>query len=218
MALLKRQTENLHRYHPKAQMWVSPQGFSQEWLNEFLDYLKREQPAWLSGLVYGPQVRIDLQRLREAVPKKFPIRLYPDITHSRQCQYPVPDWDVAFAITEGRECINPRPEDEAAIFRSTYKDSIGFVTYSEGCNDDVNKCIWSSLGWEPDASVKGVLRQYGGYFIGADYADEFAQGLSDLEQNWRGPSIVRRTCARCAGNAHGRFALSVRFLRLSDSF
>jgi len=190
MALLKRQTENLHRYHPKAQMWVSPQGFSQEWLNEFLDYLKREQPACLSGLVYGPQVRIDLQRLREAVPKKFPIRLYPDITHSRQCQYPVPNWDVAFAITEGRECINPRPEDEAAIFRSTYKDSIGFVTYSEGCNDDVNKCIWSSLGWEPDASVMEILRQYGSYFIGADYADEFAQGLSDLEQNWRGPLLA----------------------------
>ena len=41
--LLKNQTENLHRYHPKAQMWVSPQGFSQEWLNEFLDYLKREK-------------------------------------------------------------------------------------------------------------------------------------------------------------------------------
>jgi hypothetical protein len=28
MGLLEKQTENLHRYHPKAQMWVSPQSFN----------------------------------------------------------------------------------------------------------------------------------------------------------------------------------------------
>src|SRR5204863_5407273 len=111
MALLEKQTEALHKYHPKAQMWVSPQSFNAEWLAEFFEILKSE-PTWLGGIVFGPQVRISLPELREAVPKKYPIRHYPDITHSRQCQYPVPDWDVAFAITEGRECINPRPVDE----------------------------------------------------------------------------------------------------------
>ncbi len=29
MALLEKQTELLHKYHPKAQMWVSPQSFNQ---------------------------------------------------------------------------------------------------------------------------------------------------------------------------------------------
>jgi hypothetical protein len=187
MTLLEKQTRNLHRYHPKAQMWVSPQSFNQAWLDEFLDQLEREQPAWLTGLVYAPQVRIELRRLRELVPAKYPIRNYPDITHTRQCQYPVPDWDVSFAITEGRECINPRPEDEAAIFRSALPDTIGFLTYSEGCNDDVNKAVWSGLGWDPDTSVKDILRQYSRYFIGEDYAEDFAQGLLDLERNWRGP-------------------------------
>ena len=51
------------------------------------------------------------------MPKRYPIRHYPDITHSRQCQYPVPDWDLAYAVTEAREVINPRPLDEATIFR-----------------------------------------------------------------------------------------------------
>jgi hypothetical protein len=60
MALLEKETENLHRYHPKARMWVSPQGFNQAWMDEFLDILKRDRPAWLSGLVYGPQIRISL--------------------------------------------------------------------------------------------------------------------------------------------------------------
>src|SRR5258708_5944325 len=58
LALLEKETQALHRFHPKAQMWVSPQGFSQEWLDEFLGILKNEQPAWLAGVVYGPQIRM----------------------------------------------------------------------------------------------------------------------------------------------------------------
>ncbi len=190
MALLERQTQNLHRYHPKAQMWVSPQSFNQAWLDEFLDILNRDRPAWLSGVVFGPQVRIGLPSLRELVPKQYPIRHYPDITHSRQCQYPVPDWDVAYAVTEARECINPRPEGEAMIFRTTQPYSIGFLTYSEGCNDDVNKFIWSGLGWDPDAKAIDILRDYSRYFIGERCADDFAQGLLALERNWQGPLLA----------------------------
>ena len=187
MALLEKQTQNLHRYHPNAQMWVSPQSFNQVWLEEFIDILKREQPAWLSGIVYGPQVRVSLEKLRELVPAKYPIRHYPDITHSRQCEYPVADWDVAYALTEARECINPRPEAEAIILRKTLPFTIGFLTYSEGCNDDVNKCIWSGLGWDPEVPVVEILRQYARYYIGERFTDDFAQGLLALERNWKGP-------------------------------
>lgn len=193
LSLLEKQTENLHRYHPKAEMWVSPQGFDQAWLAEFLDILNHNPPAWLAGLVFGPQIRISLPRLRQLVPARFPIRHYPDITHSRQCQYPVPDWDAAYAVTEARECINPRPQDEAAIFRRLQPDTIGFITYSEGCNDDVNKCVWSALGWDPDADLTGILRQYSRYFIGDPYQDDFAQGLLNLEQNWRGPLLANKS-------------------------
>ena len=35
LGLLEKQTESLHRFHPRAQMWVSPQGFNQEWYEEF---------------------------------------------------------------------------------------------------------------------------------------------------------------------------------------
>ena len=109
----------------------------------------KAEPAWLSGVVFGPQVRVSLPELRKAVPSRYPIRDYPDITHSLRCQYPVPDWDVAYALTEGREVINPRPRDESAIFHAFADRTIGFITYSEGCNDDVNKVVWSALGWDP---------------------------------------------------------------------
>jgi hypothetical protein len=196
MALLEKQTQNLHRTHPNAQMWVSPQSFNQAWLEEFLSILQHQQPAWLSGIVFGPQVRISQPQLRKLVPAKYPIRHYPDITHTRQCQYPVADWDVAYAVTEGRECINPWPEAEATIFRRTQPGTIGFVTYSEGCNDDVNKMVWSALGWDPGTIVNDILLQYSRYFIGERYATSFARGVQALEQNWRGPLATNKAVER----------------------
>ena len=185
MALLERQTELLHKRHPKAQMWVSPQSFNAASLDEFYEIVKTE-PAWLSGVVFGPQVRVSLKQLRDSIPARYPIRHYPDITHSRQCQYPVPDWDLAHATTSNREAINPRPLGQATIFRLLQPYTIGFLTYSEGCNDDVNKAIWSGLGWKPEANVVDILREYGRYYIGDAQADDFAQGLLALERNWQG--------------------------------
>jgi len=187
MALLEKQTASLHKYHPKAQMWVSPQGFTQAWMDEFISILKLQQPKWLSGIVFGPQVRTPLPRLREIVPKQYPIRHYPDITHSRQCQFPVPDWDLAYAITEGRESISPRPTQEAVICKSHQAYTIGSITYSEGCNDDVNKAVWSALEWDPKADIAQVLREYSRYFISARFDMPFAEVLMHLEQNWEGP-------------------------------
>ena len=189
MALLEKETAVLHRTHPKAQMWVSPQSFNQAWLDEFYGILD-QQPTWLTGVVFGPQARGSIEQLRARVPKRYQVRFYPDITHTRQAEFPVEDWDPAFATTEAREVINPRPLAEAAIFRRYAPYSNGFVTYSEGCNDDFNKFLWSSLGWNPDAKVEDVVRDYSRYFIGEDLADDFSNGRLGLERNWRGPLAV----------------------------
>ncbi|MDQ6706185.1 MAG: hypothetical protein M3Z85_09470, partial [Acidobacteriota bacterium] len=186
LALLEKQTANLRRYHPKAGMWVSPQSFSKEWMDEFYTLLAKE-PAWLSGVVFGPQVRGSIEDLRERTPKRYPVRFYPDITHSIHAEFPVPDWDFAFATTEGRETINPRPLDEAAIFHRYQHFADGMVSYSEGCNDDVNKFVWSGLSWDPQTPVKEILEDYSRFFIGEDLGGAFSAGLLALEQNWRGP-------------------------------
>jgi hypothetical protein len=185
MAMVAKQAEQLTRLHPQAKMWVSVQGFTRPQFDEMLAILK-QQPPWLGGVVYGPQTPISIAELRAALPKGIPIRGYPDITHSMRCEYPVPDWDRAFAMTEGREVINPRPVDETIIFQRYRDNSAGVITYSEGCNDDVNKALWSALCWNPDAQPIDTLRDFARYFIGDDHADDFAQGLLALERNWRG--------------------------------
>jgi hypothetical protein len=190
LALLEKQTEALHKTHPNAQMWMSPQSFTTDWMNQFLDIMQKQQPPWLTGIVFGPQNRISLPDLRKAIPCQYPIRHYPDITHSIRCQYAVPDWDVAYAMTEEREVINPRPVHGSQIFRLWQDQTAGFITYSEGCNDDVNKIIWTALGWDPDADVTDVLRQYSRYFIGEPHGDDFAQALLALERNWQGPLLT----------------------------
>jgi hypothetical protein len=191
MALLEKQKRSIARVHPKVQMWVSPQGFNAAWLEQFLSIVREPHTqAWLDGIVFGPQSRMSTEEFRKAVPERYPIRFYPDITHSVSCQYPVPDWDVAYALTEGREIINPRPVDEANILRQSLSSTIGFITYSEGCNDDVNKFLWSALGWNPDQPLGVVLREFSRYFIGAEHETGFAQGLLNLERNWRGSLAV----------------------------
>lgn len=190
LKFMEMQAENLRRSHPNAQMWMSPQSFNETWLQEFLEIINREQPRWLNGIVYGPQNRLGLPVLRKKIPEQYPIRLYPDITHSTDCQFPVADWDVAFALTEGREVINPRPRAQADIFRLQAPHSIGFISYSEGCNDDLNKFLWSALGWSPDKPVVEILREYSAFFISDRLSEGFAQGLISLEANWRGPLIA----------------------------
>ncbi len=58
MALLEKQTAACTRYHPKAQMWVSPQGFTKAWLDEF--YAILEDGAGVA----------DRRRLRAADPRQ----------------------------------------------------------------------------------------------------------------------------------------------------
>ena len=90
-------------------------GSTRTWIDEFLALVKSR-----AGVADGRRLRPAGPRhawpsCAKAIPTRYPIRGYPDITHSRQCQHPVPDWDLAYALTEGRESINPRPLAEAAI-------------------------------------------------------------------------------------------------------
>ncbi|MPZ19974.1 MAG: hypothetical protein GEV06_18970 [Luteitalea sp.] len=188
-ALLEKQTASLRKYHPDATMWLSPQGFSKAWMEEFYGLIA-QRPPWLTGVVFGPQNRDDLPLFRKRVPTQYRIRRYPDITHTIRAEYGVPDWDVAHMLTSGREPINPRPTDQATIFRTLDEHASDFITYSEGVNEDVNKIVWSALGWDRDTEVLDILRQYSRYFIGERYTETFAQGLLALERNWRGSLLA----------------------------
>ncbi|MGB2865599.1 MAG: hypothetical protein WBC05_19875 [Sedimentisphaerales bacterium] len=124
---------------------------------------------------------------------EIPIRRYPDITHSISCQYPVKDWDLAFAMTLGRECYNPRPVAEKVIHNVLDEFAGGSISYSEGINDDLNKFIWSDQDWDPETPVIETLREYGRLFIHPDVSEGIAHGILALERNWQGPLIANKS-------------------------
>ena len=181
----------LHQFHPNAKIWVSPQVFrpDQKWYNDFFRHVNSGYP-WFGGVVFGPWVKIPLPELRKRVNENIPIRRYPDITHSLSCQYPVPDWDLAYAMTLGRECVNPRPADEKHIHNLLASYASGSISYSEGTNDDVNKFIWSDQDWDPQTPVIETLRDYSRLFMGDDIAEAAAQGIMSLEENFRGALLT----------------------------
>jgi Glycosyl hydrolase family 67 N-terminus len=195
---LEKEAVVLHKYHPNAKIWVSPQVFkpSKEWYAKFYAHVNK-QYDWFGGVVYGPWIKTPLPEVKKLIKPSIPIRLYPDITHSYSSQYPVPDWDIAYAMTLGRECINPRPEDEKYIHNFYAPLAQGSLSYSEGTNDDVNKFVWSDQDWNPSTPVLETLRDYARYFIGSNYTEGVAQGLLSLEKNIRGPLLsndqVQRT-------------------------
>ncbi len=172
--------------HPNARVWVSLQGFTKDQIEYVADYLKRESPDWLAGLAGGPSSP-PIPYTRSILPKKYKYRLYPDITHNKISQYPVQWWDAAFSMTLGREAINPRPVQYAYIHNWFAPYSDGFISYSDGVHDDVNKTIWSALSWNPDAGVRDILVEYCREFFSPSVAEDAADGILALERNWHGP-------------------------------
>jgi len=53
-------------------------------------------------------------------------------------------------------------------------------------HDDVNKTIWSRLGWQPDADAREILLEYARCFFGSTVAEPAADGILALERNWEG--------------------------------
>ncbi|WP_049973943.1 hypothetical protein [Azospirillum sp. B4] len=186
--LLERQARILRRHHPGAQLWVSAQGFDKAQYEAFYHLLAR-RPAWLTGVFFGPQSRDPLPLQRARIPRRYPIQFYPDIGHTLHAQFPVPRWDPAFALLEGREPVNPRPRDQTRIFRRLGGLTAGFVTYSEGVNDDVNKVLWTRLGWSAATPPQETLRDYARYFLSAREGDRLAPLIPALERNWMGPIL-----------------------------
>jgi hypothetical protein len=174
--------------HPKAKIWISLQWFTKDQIDSVYEYLERQKPEWFGGLIAGPSGP-PIAETRERLSKQYKLRLYPDLTHNVRCQYEVPLWDQAFALTLGREAVNPRPAEYASIHNLTAPYSDGFISYSDGIHDDVNKTIWSALSWDPNTSVRKILIDYARVYWSPKIAETAADSILALEKNWRGALV-----------------------------
>jgi hypothetical protein len=174
--------------HPKARIWLSLQWFTAPQVDSIYRYIDERQPKWFAGLAAGPSSP-PLAETRRRLPRRYMLRDYPDLTHNKICQYQVPEWDQAYALTLGREAINPRPAEFAAIHARTAPYTDGFISYSDGIHDDVNKTVWSALSWDPHMAVREILVDYARVYFNPAVAQTAADGILALERNWHGPLI-----------------------------
>jgi len=119
--------------------------FQSSVLDEFLGYLAQPTAAVAQWVVYGPQIRMSLSQLRAAVRRH--IRSAITRTSRTACAA-----NIRRRIGTRR---TPRPKDASPSIRVrssgddislTQSGTIGFLTYSEGCNDDVTNGL-ERLGW-----------------------------------------------------------------------
>ena len=186
LPFLRELNDRLQKYHPGAGIWISLQGFNAEKIDYFYTYLEKNSPDWLRGVVTGPGSP-PMAETRFRLPKKYMHRNYPDITHNVRCDYPVQNWDQAYSLTIGREGCNPRPNFFSKVLGVAAPLTDGFVSYSDGCHDDVNKVIWSMKSWDNELEPNEILNDYCRYFFGANLAKKGADGINALENDWVGP-------------------------------
>lgn len=187
--LVAQQAALLRARRPTAPVYISSQGFDAAGFEAFYRELDK-QPDWLTGVFVGPQTRDPLSVERARIPARYPLILYPDIAHTMHAQFPVPRWWPEFALTEGREPINPRPAAYAHIFARFAPLTAGFITYSEGVNDDFNQFLWFRLGWNPKTDTRAFAKDYARVFVGDDRA---AALPAALEANWVGDPATNTT-------------------------
>ena len=186
MPFLSDVAARLHKHHPNAKVWISLQGFDQEKVDYFYAWVNEHHPEWLGGVVAGPSSP-PIPETRARLDKRYGLRHYPDITHTVRSQYPIQWWDTAFAMTLNREPINPEPVRYMHVHNQFAPYTDGFLTYSDGVHDDVNKNIFSAFGWNTQNDVQTALVEYARLYFGADAATDAASGILALEKNWQGP-------------------------------
>ena len=90
-------------------------------------------------------------------------------------------------MTSGREPVNPRPTAYKHIHNLYHGDTIGSTPHTTGINADINTFVWLDQEWDPDTDARDTLREYARVLLAAVLADDFAEGVLGLEQNWEGP-------------------------------
>lgn len=194
--------ETAQKYHPDVKLWISAQAPHEykNWGEKFVEEIKKE-PNYIDGIIYGPNHAMSLCSLRKNVPQKYPLRFYPDITHSVRCEYPVhfdkDDWHYALASSFGRESINPRPEEYSRLYKMTESFFIGSVSYSDGIHDDVNKAVFSALDFDKNAKISDTLKDYANAYIYTADKEEIAKCICLLEASWLGAPSANSSAEIC---------------------
>ena len=112
--------------------------------------------------------------LEHRVPKNIPVITFPEIS-----MWGRSPWGGYGAIA--------MPRRFERLFRQAERISGGFMCYSEGLYEDVNKEVVNGLYIDPSASVGDLLRSYAEYYLPGADPEDFVKLCDIFEANHRFP-------------------------------
>jgi len=209
LSLVREQWRIAREYHPNVQVMLSNQALTHDENLVLCERLRGMQDtSWIAGVAFAPgsnevfrharlteewsrfdrpgfgEEVVSLKTFRRSLPASIDLYLYPDITHSLRCQYPI--WEIEPIVGHAyhRDPIFFRPEYYARMYALTGPFADGSFPYSEGMYDNLNQIIWLELGNDPHKPMHEIVLDYWRWYVG-DAAAPFAAAATDaLENAW----------------------------------
>ena len=161
----------LNKAHsPAAKTVLATWTFQPEEYELLWNYLAKPESRWIDMLMIDAHGDFPKYPLEHKLPRDIPVVTFPEI--SMWGRYP---WGGYGAIA--------MPQHFEDLFRQCEKLVSGFMFYSEGLSEDLNKAVVTGLYVDPSARWQGIVRDYARYhFPGVD-PEKFVRFAELLESS-----------------------------------
>ena len=132
------------------------------------DYLAKPESKWIDALMIDAHEDFPQYPLAHKLPRDIPVITFPEISMWKRAQW-------------GGSGATAMPARFERLFRQVEGIASGFMFYSEGLFEDLNKAVVTGLYVDPSSNWQAILAEYARYhFPGVD-PQEFVRFVALLE-------------------------------------
>ena len=176
--LIERLRDVNEKTYPGVRHIVSTWFFRDDDWEAFYGYLKKGQD-WIGALLIDSGGDFPRYPLEHPLPKDIPVITFPEI--SMWGRFP---W--------GGTGANPLPERFERLYRQCEAIASGFMLYSEGIYEDVNKIVINGLYVDPKRTHDDMLREYARWELPGCAEADFVSLCAKLEDIYETQSLNRK--------------------------
>lgn len=166
--------------YPEATTCLSTWTFHDDEYQMLYDYLATDESKWIGMLQIDSHGDFPGYPLTHKLPRDIPIITFPEIS-----MWGREPWGGFGAIA--------MPARFERLFREVEAIASGFMFYSEGLSEDINKVVVTQLYADPSRHWQDIVREYGRWeFPGTD-PDRFVELVAHLENTHALPDFKKKT-------------------------
>lgn len=174
IGLCKRYSAMNKAAFPEAKTILSTWVFHDDDYEGLWKYLAKPESEWIDGLMIDAHGDFPKFVLENPLPRKIPIVTFPEISMYKR--WP---WGGYGAVA--------MPARFERLFRQCEKVVDGFMFYSEGLYEDINKFLVTRLYSDPSANWRAIMKDYARLFLPGIAPDDFVEFCEMLEESHEFP-------------------------------